>query len=72
MHRTWYLTLECPRMLKREDMMGRPTVNSVLETLLLAVMVDHCMVGVESQGKLERMSDRNLIGVLRGEARGVL
>lgn len=26
--------------------MGRPTVNSVLETLLLAVMVDHCMVGV--------------------------
>ena len=48
-------------------MTGRPTVNSVSETGLLAVMVDRCMVGVESQGKLERMSDENLIGMLREE-----
>lgn len=42
--------------------MDSPTVNSVSETRLLAVMVGHCTIGVESQGR----AGENVRGVLSG------
>lgn len=55
-------------MLRWEDMMDSPTVNSVSETRLLTVMLGHCTIGAEPQGRARE----NVRGVLSGCSGGQL